>query len=940
MRVSVVGALLLVTACVPLADQQRDLAIAAVDTSVAVPVALRVEGRDAPIDVGRSVPRLSWRSSVPSQSAYEIEVASSAEALDANKADLWASGRIEDGRSVAIPYGGLSLGSRQQAFWRVRIWEDGKSCPGEWSEPGVWRMALLEPSDWQASWITSPLFAAAEATPGLERWLNHTAADPQIKDARIVADTIDKLRAVRPATYFRKAFTVDRPVKSALLYSTSAGYSEFFLGAQKVGDRVLNPAQTDFDKRIYYDVDDVTGLLGIGENVLGIHLGNGFYGERTAFGMDQLFYGEPAAIAQLEIQFEDGTSERLVTDATWQAHPSPVIKNGVYSGEVFDARKALPEWLEAPMATGAGWQSAKVLDQSPTQRLVAAEMPPVRRVTEVRPRSIVSPAKGVWTIDFGQNLTGLPTIDLSRLDLDEGQTVVLRYAEWADDQGAVGMNSGGGAPRTKQVDAYISDGEDEARWSPSFTWHGFRYMEVSGIDTEPPLDAFTAHLTRTDIDRIGQFSSSDPLINRIHETALWSFETNLVSVPSDCPIRERNGWTGDAHATIQMASYNFDMGPFLDKYLGDFRTTDMISPAIVPGRRTHSGKVDWAAAEVLLTWEQYLHSGDRSVIERQYESLLEYVAYVEQAMDDDRVTDPFHYYGDWCDALPELGMARPLGRCTSFSTPGDLTATALMARVFDQMSQMAGRIGRSEDADAFRQRRDAIRSAFHRAYYDDRHASYGSQTANAMALEFGIAPLAQRSSIAAALDADVRDKWDGHASVGALGQTWLYPALSKAGYTDTALGTFTADGPPGYRYLFDTLGGTTLWEDITQFVPGKGAVPGKSLNHPFKGGYDAWFYSGLGGINPDPARPGYKHFFLRPVFPKGLMQATVSLETGYGTIRSAWRREGDRIVWNFEVPFNSSATVKLAGLPSAGKKAAPGAHTYFLSADGQWKDPE
>ena len=930
---SVVAAIacFIVAACSLQLGQQSNVSTTNSAPEAPAPFSLKVEGQSNPIGVGRDIPRLSWRSAADSQTAFQIEVASSADMLGSGAADLWSSGRVDDGRSVAIQYQGKAVRSRQEAFWRVRIWVEGEDQPGEWSEVSKWQMALLEPSDWSAAWVTSPIFPAAEETDGMARWLEATAADPQFKNEETIADTKRRLRDVRPATYFRKSFTITKPIRSALLYSTSAGYSEFFLNGEKIGDRILNPAQTDFDKRIYYDIDDLTDRLDQGEQVLGIHLGNGFYSERTAFGMDKLFYGEPAAIAQLEITYEDGSTQTIASDGSWLAHPSPILKNGVYSGEFFDARENVPEWNDVGASGGTGWHKVAVLGESPTQALVAAEMPPVRRVTEVKPTAVFNPEPGVYTIDMGQNFTGLPTIDMSRLDLAEGQTVVLRYAEWADSEGKVGMNSGGGAPRTKQVDAYVSDGKDASPWSPSFTWHGFRYMEISGIDGPPPLDAITAHLTRTDIERIGHFSSSDPLLNRIHETALWSFETNMVSVLSDCPIRERNGWTGDAHAIIQTASYNFAMGPFLDKYLGDFRTTDFISPAIVPGRRTHSGKVDWAAAEVFLTWEHYLHTGDVSVIERQYDSLLDYVAYVEKAMDDDRVTDPFHYYGDWCDALPQLGMARPLGRCASFSTPGDLTATALVARVFQQMSDMAARLGRDDDASAFKQRFKDVSGAFDRAYFQDDASGYGSQTANAMALQFGIAPVQKRQAIAAALDADVRQKWDGHASVGALGQTWLYPALSDAGYRDSAFGIFKADGPPGYSYLFDELDGTTLWEDITGYDPKKGAEPGRSLNHPFKGGYDAWFYSGLGGIIPDPDNPGYKRFFLNPQFPADLEEAKVSLETGYGTIRSAWKREGDTIIWNVEVPHNTSALDIRNG---GSRKIGPGKHRFLLDAAG------
>ncbi|RZV36471.1 MAG: alpha-rhamnosidase [Acidimicrobiales bacterium] len=740
-----------------------------------------------------------------------------------------------------------------------------------------------------------------------------------------------------PATYFRKDFTVSGPVEAARLYSTSAGYSEFYLSGEKIGDRIFNPAQTDFDKRIYYDVDDITDRLSVGPHTLAFHLGNGFYGERTAFGRDDLFYGEPAAIAQLEIRYKDGTQQLIASDESWTAHPSPIVKNGVYSGEVYDARRELNGWAKPALREDSEWQSVSVLEDAPTKHLVAAEMPPVRRVTEVAPIAILNPAPGIWTVDFGQNFTGVPAIDVSRFDLERDQTVLFRYAEWADKNGNVGMKSGGAAPRTKQVDAYISNGNDTLPWSPTFTWHGFRYMEISGLSEAPPLEAFSAHLTRTDIPRIGQFTSSSELLNRIHDTALWSFEANLVSVPSDCPIRERNGWTGDAHATVRMASYNYQMAPFLEKYLGDFKTTEMIAPTIVPGRRTRSGMIDWAAAEVLLTWEHFIHSGDASVIKRQYDSLLEYVAYVETVADGDLFTNSKHFYGDWCDTLPELGKARPLGRCMSYHTPGEVTATALMVRVFDLMAKMAVRIDRDVDSETFSSRRDAIKSAFHTAYFDPNVGGYGSQTANAMALSFGIAPEDVIDQVAASLDTDVREIWDGHSSVGALGQTWLYPALSEHGYEDTALGVFTAPGATGYSYLFDVLDATTLWEDHTKFIPGEGAVPGKSLNHPFHGGYDAWFYTGLGGIKPDPDMPGYKHFVLSPVFPEGLNSVSVELETGYGLIRSAWTREGEEISWTFNVPPNTQATVKPHPMSQSKQKVGSGKYTFILTTDGKMR---
>lgn len=907
------------------------------DHAEAAPVApfnLLTERRESPQDVGRTQPRLSWHSPVDSQAAFEIEVASTKEDILAGVPDLWSSGWVRDGRSVAIAYTGLPLTSRQSAVWRVRIWEEGERNPGPWSEFAAFKMGLLENDDWQARWITSPMFPAAETTPGLEKWLELTAADPQFRDSETVADTIEKLRDVRPATYFRKDFTIKGPVKSATLYSTSAGYSEFYLSGEKIGDRILNPAQTDFDKRIYYDVDDLTSRLAPGKHTLAIHLGNGFYGERTAFGLARLFFGEPAAIAQLEIEYADGTRETIVSDETWQARPSPILKNGVYSGEVYDARERAASWNAPAGMTKARWVPAAVLDQSPTQQLIAAEIPPVRRVTEVTPQAVLSPADGVWTIDFGQNFTGVPTIDMSKLGLTSGQTVLFRFAEWASEDGLVGMNSGGGAPRTKQVDAYVSDGVDALPWSPAFTWHGFRYMEVTGIDGPPPLDAITAHLTRTDLRRIGEFESSSPLLDRIHETAMWTLESNLVSVLSDCPIRERNGWTGDALAIARMASYNLDFAPFLERFLGDFRTASVPAPSIVPGRRVRPGMIDWASAEIILAWEHYLHSGDTSPLTIQYDSMAEYLAYVEEVADGDQLINPNHYYGDWCDMLPTPGMTRPDGACRGFNTKGELTANALISHAYTLMTQIAVELGNDADAARYGGRRDAFRAAFHAAYFDKALGHYGSQTANAMAISFDIVPAELADGVAAAINSDILENWGGHASVGALGQPWVYPVLSDNGYTDTAFGIFNAEGYPGYKYLFDTLNATSLWEDVSNHVPERKAPPGKSLSHPFKGGYGTWFYSGLGGIKPDEDNPGFKHFFLEPVFPTDLEHATIGLDTPYGMIRSAWKRVGAEIHWDVEVPFNTRASVNLGDDEKAQHSLTSGRYSFVLSGAG------
>ncbi len=879
---------------------------------------LLVEGHATPLNVHSANPRLSWHSNVVSQAYYQIQVAHDNLSLADGRATLWDSGKVESAKSINVEYSGKPLSSNDTVYWRVRVWPRGEGEAGRWSDIHSWDMGLLEKSDWKAGWIQVAQPVVAENHDALEQWIAY-AANTDILGDSVEPHVLEKLHKQPTASLFRRQFTVSRAIARAKLHSTAAGYYEIYLNGNKVDNRLMDPGQTDYDKRILYNTDEVTPLIANGANTIAVHLGSGWYNEEIAFStpLGNLSYGRPGFIAQLELEYADGSSEIVGTDSEWFSHPSPVSKEGVFSGEFYDGTLTVQGWnTNHDSPTPDDWHEVEVLAAWPTLALEPQLLPPIRAVRKLSPRNVFETAEGTWVVDFGQNFTGLPTLDLSKLDITEGKAIFLRYAEWADRDGNISQKSGGQAPLLQQVDAYMPSGRDQSSWTPTFSWHGFRYIEITGLNSAPGLETISAHLIRSDVQRSGSFTSSDELLNRIHDLALWSYESNLMSVPMDCPIRERAGWTGDAHAALVTGNYNFNMQNLWRKYLGDFRTATFKAPAIVPGKRTHGGNFDWAVAEVLIAWEHFRHHGDRQLLRTQYESLLEYMQAAEAELSDSLIRKG---YGDWCDPVHEPGMERVGGRCTPQHTSATFTSSALLAHAADLMSRISLVLENPADSHRFKRLFDTVSQQLHAEFHDPETGHYGSQTADAMALRFGIAPSDLRQSVADALNRDVVETWGGHASVGALGQTYLYLALSDYGYSDTAFNIFKAPGYPGYSYLFDELQATTLWERKGLFDPeadptGRSA-PGRSLNHPFHSGYDGWFYEGLGGIRPLEDSIGYQEFELRPYFVKDLAFVDVTYTTGFGEIRSSWRREGDTIKWSIQIPDNSSAWVNLPDRP-------------------------
>ena len=908
-----------------------------VTTSTNQPTNLLVEGMPNPINVHNSKATMSWHANVKQQFAYQIHVASSVENLENDIADLWDSGKVIEKASRNIVYDGALLNSKDSAFWRVRVWGKSKDTASKWSHISAWEMGLLTNADWQAKWIQTKQPSIANKTSELKHWID-LVGTVENEDGTLATPAKQKLYEMPTASIFKYQFTIDKKVIKAKLHSTAAGYYEIYINGARVDNRIMDPGQTDFNKRILYNTDMVHDLIAQNNNTITVHLGSGWYDENIAFSRwknpdgeysnranGSYTYGQPSFIAQLEINYADGSSQVISSNEEWLSHPSPVLKEGLFSGEFYDANQAPNTWNIGEWGKD-NWQPVKILDTWPTAKLEPQRLPPIKAIKKMLPIHIYAPREGVWVYDFGQNFTGIPTLNLEELALEPNQTIYLRYAEWADEKGNISQLSGGGwATHLNAVDAYQAAGDNQSTWTPSFTWHGFRYIEVIGLHSKPSLNALNAHLTRSDVERVGHFNSSDKLINRIHDTALWTYESNLMSVPLDCPIREKAGWTGDAHAALVTGNYNFNMETFWPKYLGDFLTSDNIAPTVVPGKRTGAEKIDWAVAEVFIAWEHFLHHGNSQILANQYQSLLEYMAFGESQMTDFLIEKG---YGDWCDPVIATGTPRVGGRGTPQWTSTTVTSTALFTQAANYMSQIANQLNKSSDSAKFRQLYDNLRQGFHTALYDPVTEHYGSQTADAMALRFSITPVELRQKVADALHKDITEKWGGHSSVGALGQTWLYLALSDHGYTDTAFNIFKATGYPGFSYLFDNLNGTTLWERKGAFDPNKTKGPVRSLNHPFHSGYDGWFYQGLGGIRPMQDSVGFQEFMLKPVFPTALNSINVLYDSGYGQITSQWQRDNGNILWQVTIPNNTSAWVHLPDRPV--QKYLAGKHEFVI----------
>ncbi|MCC6697652.1 MAG: family 78 glycoside hydrolase catalytic domain [Candidatus Hydrogenedentes bacterium] len=861
------------------------------------PASLRCEYLTDPIGLDVAAPRLSWvlesAQRAQRQTAYQVIVSSSMDVLAADQGDLWDSGKLESSQQNQIAYSGKALGSHQTCYWKVRVWnQDG--APGPWSEPSTWSMGFVSPEAWNAPWITSELDGAGSLP------------------------------------LFRREFSIAKPIQRAVVYVCGLGFHELHLNGQRVGDTLFEPGWTNYKKTCLYTAHDITPLVTEGANALGVMLGNGMYNVRG--GRYVKFtgtFGPPMMTAMLRLEYADGTVNSIPTDTTWKTAQGPIAFSCIYGGEDYDARRESPGW-DGPGCDDSAWVPA-TLAQGPGGRLTSESGPPIK-VMEVRETvSVSQPKPGVFVYDLGQNMSGRPVL---RVQGPRGSIVKMTPGELLDAEGLVSQKSSGGPVSF----SYTLKGEGVEEWRPRFSYYGFRYVQVEGAapaDTSAPAEggarvaSLTGEFTHADAARVGEFSCSNPVVNRIHHLILAAIRSNFQSVLTDCPHREKLGWLEVSHLLAGGIMYNFDAARFyakVERDMSDSQTETGLVPDIAPEYTVFSAgfrdSPEWGSASVINPWHVYQMYGDERLLRDYYDVMKRYADYLGSTANNHIVS---HGLGDWYDIGPN-----PPGE--SQLTSKGVTATAVYYQNLAILERAARLLGKNDDALSFGERANAVRAAFNAEYYrrDVHQYDRNSQTANAMPLVLGLVEESERAAVAKNLVDDIRATGY-RVTAGDVGFSYLVRALSDFGEGETLYRMVTQDTGPGYVYQ--------LAQGATSLTEAWDASPASSNNHCMLGHAEEWFYRGLAGIRHDVDAPGFSRFILRPDAPEGLEWVKAHYDSIRGRISSEWHVDGSRFVWDMQIPPNTCASVYVpakeqASVTEGGKAASDSEGVKFLRMEG------
>jgi alpha-L-rhamnosidase len=826
-----------------------------------------------PIGIDVQKPRLSWQMVSTEenmlQTAYEIKVTDQS----TNGKLLWTSGKVNSAQSVNVTYEGPSLKSMQRVVWQVRVW-DNKNKVTAWSAPASWEMGILEPETWKASWVG---FASEIAAKGS-----------------------------KPAQYFRKDFAAAKTIKSARVYITSLGLYQLYLNGKKVSTDLFTPGWTSYKNRIQYQTYDVTSLIQP-KNSIGAIVGDGWFRGNIGWGNENGYYGSKLALlAQLQICYTDGTIESIGTDASWKVfNNGPILFSDIYNGETYDSQKEIPGWANAGF-NDSQWNKVALVDQS-KKILIAPQGEVVKAIEEVKPIKLITTPKGETVFDMGQNMVGWVRL---KVQGKKGDQVTLKFAEVLDKAGNFYIDN---LRAAKATDVYILKGDGVEIFEPHFTFHGFRFVKIEGLTTQPALDLITGVVIHSDMKPTGSFTCSDPLINQLQHNIQWGQKGNFLDVPTDCPQRdERLGWTGDIQVFGMTAAYNFNVASFFTKWLGDVAADQLpngVIPHVIPDvLKGGGGSTAWADASIIVPWTNYLVYGDKRILEVQYSSMKAWVGFMTSKAGDDFLWTGGTHFGDW------LAFATTRSDYPGATTEKDLIATAYYSYSSGLLSKIAAIIGNKEDAKKYAELSGNIKKAFVNAFVtpSGRLVSH-TQTAYSLALAFNLLPENLVPKAAAFLAEDVKKM--GHLTTGFVGTPLLCKTLSAHGYEDLAFMLLNRKQYPSWLYPV-TQGATTIWERWDGQKPDGSFqdVGMNSFNHYAYGAIGEWLYRYVAGLDLDPEMPGYKHILLAPHPGGGLTNANAEFLSIYGKVKSAWKLEGNDFIYEVTVPANTTATVTL---PSA-----------------------
>ena len=857
---------------------------------------LRCEYQAHPLGVQTRTPALSWEISASQrntvQTAYQVVVAESLEQLKQGLGDSWNSGKVASGASIQVRYAGKALQPAHTYYWKVKTWDnhDGVS---EWSAPAAWQTGLFAPADWKgARWIAYDQLPAARATV-----LPVDGAKDTYRDNNILP-------------LLRKQFTAKKPTK-ATLFISGLGQFEAVLNGQKVGNHFLDPGWTKYDKQAQYVTFDVTNLVKSGPNALGVMLGNGFYyvpAVKERYRKLKSAFGHPKLICRLALDYADGSHQNVVSDPTWRTAAGPVTFSSIYGGEDYNASLEQAGWATAGFQD-KGWRPVSSVDGP--LHLVAQEQEPLRVFDAFKAQSTTQPQPGKWVYDFGQNASGIIELQVRG---HRGDTVRVTPAELLGaDKTVTQKNTGRGFYFT-----YVLKGSGIETWRPRFTYYGFRYAQVEGgvpkgeanPKNQPEILGLTALHTRNAAAKVGSFSCSNDLLNRTNTLIDWAVKSNLASVMTDCPHREKLGWLEQTHLMGASLRYGYDIATLCRKTIADMRasqTPEGLVPEIAPeyvkfewGGDMFRDSPEWGSASIILPWYVYQWYGDRQVLAENYDLMRRYVAYLGTKANGHILSQGL---GDWYDLGP-----KPPG--VSQLTPMGVTGTATYYYDLTILAQIARLLGKTADATAYSTLGAEVRTAFNAKFFNSQTKQYatGSQTANAMAVYMGLVNPADKAAVIENIVQDLRTR-DNTLTAGDIGYRYLLRVLEDASRSDVIFAMNNRADVPGYGYQL-AHGATALTESWA-------ALPTVSNNHLMLGHLMEWLYSGLGGIRPAAGSVAFDKIDIRPEPVGDVTSARASHKSPYGLIATNWKKTGAAFELKVTIPANATATIFLPATASA-----------------------
>lgn len=820
-----------------------------------------------PLGVDVANPRLSWQLQSDErgahQTAWQILAASKPELLVEGQADLWDSGKQPGGETLLLPYDGKPLESSQQVYWKVRSWNSADES-SDWSPTATFTMGILDPADWRAEWIVAP-------------WQTESVL-------------------------LRKSFPVKAGLRRAVAHVCGLGQFEMSLNGQKCGDNLLSPGWTKYNRTCLYETHDITSLVDEGANAVGLILGDGMYHteRRNRFSKFQGTFGPQRAYVQIELEYEDGTKEYIVSDDSWRVTPGPVTFNDIFGGEDNDARRSPPGW-DTPGFDDSSWANAVLLVRPGGKlRGLTHSAPPLVAIETREATEVSRENNAQYVLDLGQNTSYMPRTTVTG---PKGSTVRLTHAEVLDDQGHIDRSTCGGnrGPAYWQY-TKATDGPEE--WFPKFFYAGCRYLQVDLLPTEPDgplptLDKLEGVVVHSTAAPAGDFSTSNELLNNIRTLVRWAQRSNMVSVLTDCPHREKLGWLEQYHLNGPGVRYEFDAHRIFIKGMQDMADSQLdnglvpnIAPEYVEFPGTFRAAAEWGCAVILTPWQHYQATGDKKLLDDYYKVMQRYLEYLTSIADDGIVSEGL---GDWYD----LGPADRPGHAQL--TPPPVTATAFYFRSAEAMSQIAEVLGKVDNAREYRELAANIRADWQRKFRnEDGTYATGSQCSNAIALVMGLAVEEDREAALDALVADVKSRGNAM-TAGDVGFRYLLQALAQGGRSDVIYDMINQSDRPGYGYQL-AHGATSLTEawDANHHA---------SHNHFMLGHITEWFYKDLVGIATDPAAPGYQNILVRPNPVGDLQWAEATHHSIRGPVRVRWERYDAGLNLEVEIPANTTATV-------------------------------